>query len=164
MMRTYLKRRVLLAHCTVGVLAMLCLGCPRGSSGNSSGSQAASWATFEVFEAGSGISLAATVWPQSHPDDYETIVPGQEGESARFEGIGRVEGGGYRLPIQPGDISLMFWSPGHELKRQDLRIRRGENHFSIELRRTEVEDDRVPERIRLEVLESLPSEGVRTGS
>tara|TARA_Y100001968_G_scaffold319522_1_gene351169 strand:- start:240 stop:419 length:180 start_codon:yes stop_codon:yes gene_type:complete len=59
---------------------------------------------------------------------------------------------------------MMIWSPGHELKRIDQKLRRGNNLISVELRRTEVDDAKVPERIRTEVLESLPTEGPRTGS
>ncbi len=157
--------RVVFATLVTISLALVPTGCPKSGSTTSSGEAPSTWAVFEVFEAGSGISLAATVWPRDFADDYETLVPGQEGEGAQFAGIGRLEDGDYRLGFEPGsEVSLMFWSPGHELKREDIRIRRGENNFTIELRRTEVEDDRVPERIRLEVLESLPSEGVRTGS
>ncbi|MBN95585.1 MAG: hypothetical protein CL928_16215 [Deltaproteobacteria bacterium] len=155
----------------VGVLLFLsifCGGCPKDGGTSTSGSSGGSpdtWVVFEVYEAGTGNPLSATVWPVEMPDDFDTIVQGRAGSEVRFAGIGLREGGEYALAFRPGEsASVMVWSPGHELKRLDSKLKKGENLLSVELRRTEVEDQRVPERIRLEVLESLPTEGPRTGS
>jgi len=150
------------------LISLVGLGCPKGGGTTSSGSAEGasdSWVVFEVYEAGTGNPLSATVWPVEMPDDFDTIVQGRAGAEVRFEGIGIREGGEYALTFRSGEsASVMVWSPGHELKRLDSKIKKGENLLSVELRRTEVEDQRVPERIRLEVLESLPTEGPRTGS
>jgi len=150
-------------------LLILLVGCPKkggdvASSGDAAPAEPTSWVVVEVYEAGTGNPLSATVWPSDSPDDFETIVQGEAGTSVRFEGLGRTEAG-WALPFSPGSkVSLLIWSPGHELKRVDSKIKRGENLLSVELKRTEVDDEKVPERIRLEVLESLPSEGPKSGS
>jgi len=147
--------------------AMLMLqGCPKDGAVAGSGSdQPNCFVSFEIYEAGTGNPLPATVWPVEMPDDYDNVAQGRAGAEASFSGIGRREGGGYALQFAPGVVAaLMVWSPGHELKRIDQKLRRGNNMISVELRRTEVDDERVPERIRTEVLESLPTEGPRTGS
>lgn len=151
-----------------GVLLMaallLLMGCPKEGGSGTSGSGASAWVVFEIYEAGTGNALPATVWPAGHDEHFDTIAQGQAGSEVRFEGIGLTEGG-YTLAFGSGDdVSLMVWSPGHELKRVDAKLRKGENLVAVELKRTEVEDDRVPEKIRLEVLEALPAEGVRSGS
>jgi len=144
-------------------------GCPKGGDSGTSGGQTApaeptSWIVFEVFEAGSGNPLSATVWPADMPDHFETIVQGEAGMEVKFAGLGRTDDG-YAQPFEPGKwVALLLWSPGHELKRVEVKVRRGENLLSVELKRTEIEDDQVPEEIRLEVLESLPSEGPKSGS
>jgi len=147
--------------------ALLLQGCPKdGASASSSGSQGPDCSvSFEIYEAGTGNPLAATVWPVSMPDDFDNVAQGRAGTEALFSGIGRRAGGEYALPFNSGSVAeLMVWSPGHELKRIDHKLKRGTNLISVELRRTEVDDERVPERIRTEVLESLPTEGPRTGS
>jgi hypothetical protein len=58
----------------------------------------------------------------------------------------------------------MVWSPGHEMKNVEHKLKKGENLLPVELKRTEVDDDKVPEKIRLNVLESLPTEGPKSGS
>lgn len=159
------------AWITMIALALLALaGCPKSGdttgSGETGGEEAGSpsWVVFEVYEAGTGNPLSATVWPRELPDDFETIVQGEAGATVRFEGLGRRDAG-WALAFKPGSwVSLMVWSPGHEMKRLDARLKRGENLLPVELKRTEVEDEAVPERIRLEVLESLPSEGPKSGS
>ena len=141
-------------------------GCPKSGGSTTSGEAEAapSWIVFEVYEAGTGNPLSATVWPRDLPDDFETIVQGDAGATVRFEGLGRRDDG-WAMPFKPGAwVSLLVWSPGHELKSLDTKIKRGENLLPVELKRTEVEDEDVPERIRLEVLESLPSEGPKSGS
>ncbi len=152
---------------TLALLPLL-FGCPKtgqtGTSGESGEGAATTWVVFEVYEAGTGNPLSATVWPRELPDDYETIVQGDAGATARFVGLGRRDDG-WAVAFAPGNwVSLMVWSPGHELKRVDTKIKRGENLVPVELKRTEVEDEDVPERIRLDVLESLPSEGPKSGS
>ncbi len=146
-------------------LALLA-GCPKGGASTSSGAAGPDCTvSFEVYEAGTGNPLAATVWPVDLPDDFDNIAQGLAGAEATYAGIGRREGGSYALPFTVGaQTSMMIWSPGHELKRIDQKLRRGNNLISVELRRTEVDDAKVPERIRTEVLESLPTEGPRTGS
>lgn len=147
------------------LLTLFCVACPKGGETTSSGeAEPKSWVVFEVYEAGTGNPLSATVWPKDRPDDFETIVEGGAGSSVRFEGLGRTDEG-FALPFEPGTwIALLMWSPGHEMKRIETKVKRGENLVSVELKRTEVDDEAVPERIRLEVLESLPSEGPKSGS
>jgi hypothetical protein len=152
--------------CVASSSMLLLSGCPKDGSAASSGSSASNCiVSFEIYEAGTGNPLAATVWPVDLPDDYDNVAQGRAGAESSYEGIGRREGGDYALPFEAGDTaSMMVWSPGHELKRIDHKLRRGGNLISVELRRTEVDDAKVPERIRTEVLESLPTEGPRTGS
>ena len=145
----------------------LLAGCPKTGDSSTSGDAAAepkAFVVFEVFEAGSGNALSATVWPREMPDHFETIVQGEAGSAVKFAGLGRTEGG-YALPFEPGKwVGLLLGSPGHELKSVELKVRKGDNLLTVELKRTEVDDEKVPERIRLEVLESLPSEGPKSGS
>lgn len=145
-------------------LLMLLLGCPKTAEPQASGAtEAAAWLVFEVFESGTGNGLSATVWPKDQPDDFETIVAGEAGSAVRFAGIGRRDEG-YALTVTPGDwLHLLVWSPGHELVRAELRVKKGQNVVTVNLKRTEVEDERVPERIRLEVLEALPTQGPKSG-
>jgi len=145
---------------------LLLQGCPKeGAVAGSGSEQPNCFVSFEIYEAGTGNPLPATVWPVEMPDDYDNVAQGRAGAEASYAGIGRREGGGYALQFAPGVVAeLMVWSPGHELKRIDQKLKRGTNMISVELRRTEVDDARVPERIRTEVLESLPTEGPRTGS
>ncbi len=150
------------------LLSLVLVGCPKsgdsGSSGSASSGASDTWVVFEIYEAGTGNALSATVWPVGLPEDFDSIVQGNAGSETKFYGVGLKESG-YALTFGPGSrVSLMVWSPGHELKRVDSKLKKGENLVAVELKRTEVEDERVPERIRLEVLESLPTEGPRTGS
>jgi hypothetical protein len=147
------------------LLPLLFLGCPKSGESNTSGKAGASWVVFEIYEAGTGNALPATVWPQGMDDDFDNVVQGAAGAETRFEGIGRREGGGYALTFTPGSsVNLMVWSPGHELKRVEQKLRKGENLVAVELKRTVVEDDRVPERIRLDAMENLPTQGPQSGS
>jgi len=149
----------------IGIAALLLLlgACEKKGAASSGDAAPRSWLVFEVYEAGTGNGLAATVWPKDQPDDFETVVEGEAGAAVQFAGIGRREAG-YALPISPGDwINLMVWSPGHELQRVNMKVTRGENIVSVELRTTEVEDDQVPATIRLNVLEALPSQGPKSG-
>jgi hypothetical protein len=143
----------------------LCLaGCPKGAGLSASGSQAATpdtWVVFEVVEAGTGNSLEATVWPSGEPQHFETIVAGA---MTRFDGLGRTDSG-YALSFKAGGMAdLQIWTPGHELEVLSKRLKRGENVLIAELKVAAVQDERVPERIRTEVLQSLPSQGPKSGS
>lgn len=149
----------------IGIAALLLLlgACEKKSAASSGDAEPDSWLVFEVYEAGTGNGLAATVWPKDQPDAFETVVEGEAGSAIQFAGIGRQEEG-YALPISPGEwVILMIWSPGHELKRVNMKVKKGENVVSVELKTTEVEDDQVPETIRLNVLEALPSQGPKSG-
>ena len=142
---------------------LLLVGCPKSGGTGSSGSASAAYVKFLVAEAGSGESLAATVWPVGQPDDFDSVVQGNAGSETRFEGIGLKEDG-FALPFEPGkDVSLMVWSPGHELKRVDVKLKRGENLVVIDLKRTEIEDKALPDVIRTKVLEDLGG-NIRTGT
>ncbi len=146
----------------------LCLaGCPKGAGPSASGSQANTpdtWVVFEVVEAGSGNSLEATVWPSGEPQHFETLVEGDAGAKTKFYGLGRTDSG-YALSFKAGGMAdLQIWTPGHNLEVLSVRLQRGENLLIAELRVAEVEDDRVPERIRTEVLQALPSQGPKSGS
>ncbi len=145
-------------------LLLALAGCPKGDAASSGSAKAASWLTFDVVQAGTGNPLSAMVWPDGAPEDYETVVAGEAGQSVRFEGIGRREDG-YALALKPGQwVSLRVWSPGHELSEFTMKLRRGENPVIVELVKAEVQDERVPEVIRTEVLEALPSAGPKSGS
>jgi hypothetical protein len=143
--------------------ALLLVGCPKGGGTGTSGSASGAYVKFLVAEAGSGESLAATVWPVGQPDDFDTVVQGNAGSETRFEGIGLREEG-FALPFGPGqEVNLMVWSPGHELKRIDIKLKRGENLVVIDLKRTEIEDEALPDVIRTKVLEDLGG-NIRTGT
>lgn len=148
-------------------LGVFLAGCPKGAGPSTSGSQDDSpdtWVIFEVVEAGSGNSLEATVWPSGEPQHFETLVEGGAGAMTKFYGLGRTESG-YALSFKAGGMAdLQIWTPGHELKVVSERLQRGENLLIVELSVAEVQDDRVPERIRTEVLQSLPSQGPKSGS
>jgi hypothetical protein len=142
---------------------LLLAGCPKGGGTSTSGSGGGAYVKFLVAEAGSGESLAATVWPVGQPDDFDSIVQGNAGSETRFEGIGLKEEG-FALPFEPGrEVNLMVWSPGHELKRIDLKLKRGENVVVVDLKRTEIEDEALPDVIRTKVLEDLGG-NIRTGT
>ena len=144
--------------------ALLVAGCEKSGGSTTSGSaEPTAWLSFEVFQAGTGNGLSAMVWPKDMPEDFETVVEGEAGTAVRFEGIGRRDDG-YALPIKAGSwVNLMVWTPGHELARVDLKVRKGENLVSVELKKTEIEDERVPQVIKLEVLEALPTAGPKSG-
>lgn len=151
------------------LLACILLGaCPKASgttgSGEAAGAEPECWVVFEVYEAGTGNPLSATVWPRDLPDDFETIVQGDAAKASRFVGLGRRADGWAQAFVPGAWASVMLWSPGHEMKRLDFKLARGENEIPVELKRTEVEDSDVPERIRLEVLQSLPTEGPKSGT
>lgn len=148
----------------VVLLALALTGCEKKTETTTSGTtEPTAWLVFEVFEAGTGNGLSATVWPKDMPEDFDTIVEGEAGQSVRFEGIGRRDEG-FALPITVGSwINVMVWSPGHEMDRVEMKVRKGQNLVSVELKKTEIEDERVPEKIRLEVLEALPTQGPKSG-
>jgi hypothetical protein len=147
---------------TLALLTLPLAGCPKQGS-ETAGTGPDAWVIFDVVEAGTGNPLLATVWPEGLPDAFDTIVQGEAGQ-VRFDGIGK-QAQGYALDFAPGEqVTLLLWSPGHELERRQEKLKKGENRLVVELRRAEVEDARVPERIKLEVLQSLPSEGPRSGS
>jgi hypothetical protein len=146
---------------------LVLIACPKGAETATSGSQTDAgdtWVIFEVYQAGTGNSLGATVWPASQPDHFETLVEGEAGADVRFYGLGRTDEG-YSLAFEAGrKAELRIWTPGHELHAFSVKLKRGENRVITELKVAEVEDDRVPERIRIEVLQSLPSQGPKSGS
>lgn len=153
---------------SLAVAILLCVGCPKSGAQDSGTAAAASapsaWVVFDIVQAGTGNPLSASVWAPERPDDFETILQGEAGSSVRFEGIGR-RPTGFVLPFEAGrSASLIVWSPGHELEQVEVKIKKGENAVAVELRKAEVEDARVPERIRLKVLEALPTEGPRSGT
>lgn len=135
-------------------------GCPKQGGAASSGDSAqagTSWVVFEVLQAGTGNGLFAQVWPRGMDDDFDSISQGQAGAETRFEGIGRREGGGYALPFQPGKtVELRLWSPGHEPQTVSVKLKKGENHVLVELKRSEVGDEQVPEHIRLDADQNMP--------
>ena len=149
------------------LLLALLLGCPKSSGPNSSGSMGKStntWVIFEVYQEGTGNSLEVTVWPSEQPEHFETVVEGDVGASTKFFGLGRTEQG-YGFAFQAGQrAKFQIWTPGHEMRSSSLKLKKGENRIIVELGVAEVEDGRVPERIKTEVLQSLPSQGPKSGS
>jgi len=144
-----------------GLLALV--GCPKQKDPGTSGEQkAVSWVVFDVVEKGSGNTLKTYVWVDGHQADFET-VQGTESD-ARFEGFGKT-GEGYVVPFSPNQkVRFHAWSEGHEMVTVDAKIRRGENVIALQLRKTEVEDERVPDVIRTDVDTYQPTEDVKTGS
>ena len=151
------------------IFVLLCLpllaACPKAGSNTASGSQEPdTWVLFEVVQAGTGNSIETTVWPKGLPDHFETVVAGDAGSEARFFGLGRTEAG-YALPFEAGrKTTLHLWSPGHEMDTIEVRPTKGENRVIHELVIAVIEDTDVPEKIRTEVLQSLPSQGPKSGS
>lgn len=146
--------------------AGLLAGCPRtgGPAARHDGETTDdTWVVFDVVERGSGAPLLAYVWVDGYHDDFETVISGAENE-ARFAGFGR-GADGYVVPFGHNQrLRFLGWSPDHEVAIHDSVLKRGENLISLELRRTEVDDERVPEQIRLDVLNRLPTEKPKTGS
>jgi len=122
--------------------------------------------SFDIIELGSSIPLAAYVWVDGFKDDFEVV---RGGGGARFEGIGRTRDG-YVVPFVAGEpIRMMVWSPQHEVSFIDTTLIPGPNAITVELRKTEVADDRVPMEVWLNVLEQMllqlpAAEKPRTGS
>lgn len=145
---------------------LLLPGCPR-TTGPSTGVQGEAggkvWVVFQVVEKGTGSPLQCFVWAQDHQDDFET-VDSRDQVGARFYGLGLTDDG-YAVAFRPRrDVRVYAWAPEHELAWIDLHPERGENRVVFELRRVDVEDERVPEEIRIEVPRMLPKEGARTGT
>lgn len=139
------------------------VGCPKNGDTTTSGDTDPVWVVFDVAEKGSGNALTAAVWVDAHRDDFETLIGG-EGEQASFTGFGKT-GDGYAVTFLPGEsFTFVAWAPGHEMATVDAHLKKGENLVTIELRKTAVEDDRVPDQIRMDMLERLPTQGPRTGS
>lgn len=156
-------RRVLWLSLSLAALPLLS-GCPKkDGAAQTSGASAkagAAWVVFEIYEAGTGNALSAMIWPKGMPDDSDSLVQGQAGAETRFEGIGRREGGGYAVTIVPGaQIELQVWSPEHEMQGVSFKAKKGENLVAVELKASKVDEEKVPERIRLEAMESLPGVG-----
>ncbi len=151
---------------SIGLLllaATALVGCPKNGGTDTSGDTEPVWVVFDVSEKGSGNALTAAVWVDAHRDDFETLISG-EGEQARFDGFGKT-GDGYAVTFLQGEsLTFVAWAPGHEMAKVEARLKKGANHVAIELRKTAVEDDRVPDQIRLDMLERLPTQGPRTGS
>jgi len=147
-------------------IALALSGCPKSGSTSSSGSSqpADTWVVFEVSEAGNGNALEATVWPEGSPDHFETVIAGDAGNTVKFFGLGRTEDG-YAVPFKAGGrLNLRLWTPGHEMESVSLRLKKGENFLTATLKKADTEDADVPERIRTEVLNALPSQGPKSGS
>ncbi len=145
------------------ILALCVAGCPKKTNPDTSGATDSIWVVFDVSEKGSGNALTAAVWVDPHRDDFETLIGG-EGEQARFNGFGKT-GNGYAVAFEPNEsLTFVAWAPGHEMATVEAKLKKGENLVTIELRKTAVEDDRVPDQIRLDMLERLPTQGPRTGS
>jgi len=152
--------RIPSALCLLALL-MAVAGCPRTAPPRSSGSPGDAWVVFDVSEMGSGTPLSAYVWVDPHQDDFETLTGAAD---VRFEGFGKT-GEGYVVAFGPNqDLTFVAWAPGHELTYTQTRLGRGENLVTIQLRRSEIEDERVPDVIRMDVLERLPTEKPRTGT
>ncbi len=147
------------------VLAVALQGCPRkGTDTTNSGEQEPdTWVVFDVVERGSGTPLLAYVWVDGHHEDFETVISGDDSD-ARFTGFGKT-GEGYTVPFtRNAPVRFVAWSPDHEVTLADVTLRRGENLVTIELRPAEIDDELVPEEIRLDVLNRLPTEKPKTGS
>ncbi len=164
---TWRRWNLLLAMSLLATMALA--GCPRnnGSGTNNSGSNSSgggdSTVSFDVVEKGSGNPLQAYVWVDGHQEDFETVMSGGDSQ-ARFKGFGKT-GDGYTVTFSAKQsLTFMAWAPDHEMTAIDTKLKRGDNLIYVELRKTEVDDDRVPEQIRLDVLERLPTEAPKTGS
>ena len=144
----------------------LLTGCPKTGSGSSSGAQEPNaWIVFELAQRGTQNDVEATVWAKDMPDHFETVLAGGDvNTQTRFFGLGRTEDG-YMVPFRSGvSLELQIWAPGHEMITHMLKLKKGENLISRELPTATVEDSDVPEKIRTEVLQSLPSQGPKSGS
>ncbi len=147
------------------LVATLTGGCPRSGvqTTNSGSTRADVWVSFDVVERGSGNPLQAYIWVKGSHEDFETVVSGDD-SPARFHGFGKTADG-YNIPFTVNQtVQFVAWAPEHELTTIDTKLKRGENMVYVELRKTEVEDDRVPDQIRMDVLERLPTEAPKTGS
>ncbi len=157
-----------LCSCLAAVLSVWILGSVAGCRHTSAAGKPVqpdpgTWVVFQVVERGTGQPLWSVVWADGHQEDFETL-DGETSTEVRFEGLGRVADG-FAVPFEPRQpLKLLAWAPGHELAVQELVPERGENRVQFELRKVEIEDERVPEEIRLEVPRFQPSEGPRTGS
>ena len=155
---------VLAAVALPAVLAACLTGCPRTGGGVATGGEQEpdTWVVFDVVERGSGTPLLAYVWVEGHHEDFETVIG--DDSDARFMGFGKT-GDGYAVPFaRNAPVRFIAWSPDHEVTLVDATLKRGENLVTIELRPTEIEDEKVPEEIRLDVLNRLPTEKPKTGS
>jgi len=146
------------------LFGLLLVGCPR-STGRPTATAVSSntWVVFSMVERGTAEPLQGFVWAEGHQDDFE-YVDGRTSLGVRFEGLGKVEDG-YVIPFtRRQQLRLLAWSPGHEMASVVVDLGPGENAVFFELSKVEVEDDRVPESIQLEVPQHLPTESPRTGT
>ncbi len=150
---------------TLAALLLAC-GCPRAAgtpTGTSGAARGDVWVVFQVVEKGTGSPLQCFVWAQDHQADFETVDSRAQDEVG-FHGLGQA-GDGYAVAFRRRHtVRLYAWAPEHELAWVEQRLERGENRVVFELRKVEVEDQRVPEEIRIEVPRILPKEGARTGT
>jgi hypothetical protein len=145
-------------------IASAFLGCRHtGAVGRSVEPDQGTWVVFQVVQRGTGQPLDCFVWADGHQEDFETLE-GESSAAIRFEGLGRTADGFAVTFEHKQPLKLLAWASGHELGIQELVPERGENRVLFELRKVEIEDERVPEEIRLEVPQFQPSEGPRTGS
>ena len=139
--------------------------CPKetGSTETSGSTDPKTWVGFVVTEMGTGNPVVTYVWVEGHKDDFEVVAGGSE-SNERFFGFGKTETG-YVVPFGPKQtMTFHAWSDGYELATVEIRLSQGENLIPIDLRRTEIEDERVPEKIRLDMIKRLPTEKPKTGS
>ena len=150
---------------TAGLLLLgLLWGCHKSAGRPPAGNRdSGPWVVFRVVERGTGEPLEGFVWADGYPGDFET-VDSRSSSGHPFEGLGK-GGDGYVVPFQRHHpLRLFAWSPGHELASVVLVPVRGENLVVFELFRVQVEDERVPEEIRIEVPQYQPTEGPRSGT
>ncbi len=121
------------------------------------------WVVFQVVQRGTGDPLSCFVWADGHQGDFET-VDGETSTEIRFAGLGRTADGYVVTFADEPSLKILAWAPGHELGMQEVSLEQGENRVLFELRKVQVEDEAVPEEIRLEVPRLQPSQGPRTGS
>ena len=163
-----LRKAQPIALLTSMALLFLLAGCPKNppaDSGNPGEDGPAAWVTFEVTAGGAGLYLPTTIGPDGQDSDFDTLPGALDANETRFAGLGRREGGGFGLPFVPGKkVTLKLWSPGYKLKVVRLRIEKGENPVSVQLEPEGTTPEDIPEHIRTDVMESLPTLGPKSGS
>jgi hypothetical protein len=142
------------------LLCFLLFGCPKNEgAAQRSGAAKAPTASvsFQVFEAGNGKDLPALVWPEGDPEHSEVLTGGAAASELEYAGIGRTADG-FALEFLPGrTVTLMFYSPDHELGRHEFKVTRGHNDVIVELKAAKVDDDRLPALIKEAAQTNLPN-------